>query len=328
MRTNRAVALTCALCLAGCDAVSDFESTVVTRKMIDECADNITNRCADSMIDYRIQSLRSFEFVQSRAVSALLDHSKPAASTQKADVVLLFGEPGWSLYQEATEEARLAEISWLESRRSDFFTRWFKGNALSEEEPVPISFNVDVIQDEIDRLFMEKIKMAGLLPEQSRAVRYAGARQAVDSAVDAALDDAIQALADQRFDSTGSEISEARQVLRLDLNADGGEDAVALISVEERSRKMSSQIIAVFLYDPQEGWTVQDSWFVSAGWVLQPGVVVDGAVQLQATGLETISLKSLSRSETDPLCCPSGESLESYRWNRRSRFFEKIEPAG
>ncbi|WP_248917459.1 LppP/LprE family lipoprotein [Pseudomonas entomophila] len=316
------------LALAGCDAMTDYKLSMARQALREECFGNFTNSCVSKTIDYNIQVLEAVPL---------------AGPKDKEGLIAMFGDKGWALYQEAEEEVKDEVIEVLEKKRPGIFSRWVLGDAQPFDGKGVIEFapsDLQEIKAQVERIYIAKVKAAGLQPDKAAAAKYGEAQSQASTPVApepaaspvvaaepvntpavagnrafVTLDAAMQALIAQETASDGgSEYPEARQQVQLDLNGDGVEDAVVLYTIEGQGGGNSAyQALAAYYHG-------------SDGWQLQQTLVVGGATQLQRAGPETITVKVLSHADDDPRCCPSLETEVKYRWTG-STFAEQPAPS-
>jgi hypothetical protein len=117
------------------------------------------------------------------------------------------------------------------------------------------------------------------------------------------LDRAIKEVAQATIKDGGDEYEEGRQLLNLDLNGDGQEDAIVLFTIEgEGGAQVGYQYLAA-IYHEENGWKPQAT------------IGVEGsATGLTQAGPDTFNLNALTLGPDDALCCPTLEVPQKYRW--------------
>lgn len=311
------------LSLVGCDAVTDFKLSMARQALRQDCFGNFTNACVSKTIDFNINVLESVPL---------------AGPEDKKGIVALFGDEGWNLYEETEEEIKDEVIEVLESKRPGWFSRWFLGDAQPFDGSGVMEFSpseLKMIQDQVSKLFIDKVKAAGLKPNAEAAAKYGGvakepkelnpdtvpllqpapldqltvqtepeqssqqppAQPSVTLA--AAIDNQIT---DEISVDGGSEYQDGRRVVQVDLNGDGAEDAVVLFTIEGQGGGNGSfQILAAFYREPD-------------GWTLKQKIIVGGATEVQVLGPNIFGLQVLTHGADDPMCCPSIENVVKYQW--------------
>lgn len=124
--------------------------------------------------------------------------------------------------------------------------------------------------------------------------------EADEAALKAAID---QMVADEIATDGGSEYDEGRQVLEVDLDGDGVEDAVVLYTIEGQGGGNGSFQTLAALYRDGNSWSAKGK------------TILGGATDLQLLGPNLIGVTVLTHSDEDPRCCPSQESVVKYQWN-------------
>lgn len=317
--------------MVGCDAVTDFKLSMARQDLRQECFGNFTNSCVSKTIDFNINVLESVPL---------------AGPEDKKGIIAMFGDEGWDLYEETEEEVKDRIIEILESKRPGWFSRWFLGDAQPFDGKGVIELypsDLQEIQGEVTKRYIDKVKAAGLQPNAEAAAKYgnvANAPQDQDLAqssitpVEPAPQPMVQAeaappselpqqqpigvpaltlakaienlIANETSTGGGSEYQEGRQVVQVDLNEDGVEDAVVLFTIEGQGGGNGSFQTLAAIYKEPDGWTFKQK------------IVVGGATELQVLGPNIFGLKVLTHGDDDPMCCPSIESVVSYRWTGTS----------
>ena len=335
MKLRLVLAVVSLLGLVGCDAVTDFKLSMARQELRQECFGNFTNTCVSKTIDFNIKVLESLPL---------------SGPNDKKDIIAMFGDKGWDLWEESEQEVKDQVIEALEKIRPGFFSRWFLGDAqpFSEKGVSEISsMEMNRFQERAKVVFITKIKAAGLKPNAEEAAKYIDVKQAlqgtqvsnqhdsithpVQPTVDTqrqtqpqpltagvhalTLPAAIESLvAEETSKDGGSEYKEGRKVIQVDLNGDGAEDAVVLFTIEGQGGGNGSYQTLAALYKEPDGW------------VLKQKVVVGGATEIQALGQNVCGLKVLTHGDDDPMCCPSIESIVKYRWTGTN--FSELTSAG
>ena len=122
---------------------------------------------------------------------------------------------------------------------------------------------------------------------------------------DTSLDAAVTAYIATMDTDGGTEYTEGRQNLKVDLNGDGVMDAAVIFTIEGAGGAQNG-------YQTLEG-------FIHEGnqWKALPGsIVMSGAVQSLANGgVNAVIVETLTRGPDDPDCCPSVQSRQKYFWS-------------
>lgn len=319
MRLRLVVVMAGMLSLFGCDAVTDVKLAMARQELRQECFGNFTNTCVSKTIDFNIEVLESVPLI---------------GPEDKKGLIALFGDKGWGLYEEAEEEVKDKVIEVLKSKRPGLFSRWFLGDAQPFDGKGVIEFTPSDLQEiraQVERVYIDKVKAAGLKPNKEEAAKYSvDSKEASNpssslplpnpvvsaqpnrqessrpgfASYSYTLDGAIQTLIKQETSvDGGSEYQDGRRIVQVDLNGDGEEDAIVLISIEGKGGSNSSyQTLAAF-YHGSEGWSLQEKMIVSGA-----------ATEVQVESQNVVTLKVLNFSENDPMCCPSVISYVKYLW--------------
>lgn len=307
MKLKWAVAMGGVLGLAGCDAVSQFQQARALQELRQECFGNFTNSCVSKTIDYNIGLVEAVPF---------------AAPEDKQAILAMFGDAGWDLYEQAVREVKDDVVSALEASRPGMFSRWILGDAQPFDGKGVMEFSqseLEPIRKRISEVYIARIKAAGLTPNAQAMAHYSAASQPATSTViapeqqpavqpagatDALLKVAIdQMVADEIATDGGSEYDEGRQLLEVDLDGDGVEDAVVLYTIEGQGGGNGSFQTLAALYRDGNSWSAKGK------------TILGGATDLQLLGPNLIGVTVLTHSDEDPRCCPSQESVVKYQWN-------------
>lgn len=312
--------------LAGCgQAANDVRLSLARNELRQNCFGNDTYSCRSQTIDFNQKVLELTDFKNDSA---------------KQGITKLFGDKGWSLYQDVADEFVEEGIDMLEDMRPNIFARVFLGDsqAVSPSGRV-MDFNPEDMADaerDLQRLFSVRAKKAGLQPDANVMREYAQAEAARNgqvassggrgepelnagvattaagpedqppaAAAFAELAGAVDAYIAGMDNDGGEEYAEGRQIVQIDLNGDGDLDAAVLFTIEGAGgSQMAYQTLAAFYHAPN-------------GWRAQGGdVVISGSVRgLSDVGGRTILVDALEQGEDDPRCCPSQAAPQRYQWS-------------
>lgn len=316
MKLKWAVAML-GVALAGCDAVSQFQQAQALQELRQECFGSFTNSCVSKTIDYNIGLVEAVPF---------------AGPEDKKSILAMFGNAGWDLYEQAEREVKDDVVAALEAGRPGLFSRWILGDAQPFDGKGVMEFSrseLEPIRKRISQVYIAKVKAAGLTPNAQAMAQYSAASQppstatapidkpaaqpagASDELLKAAID---QMIADEIATDGGSEYDEGRQVLQVDLNGDGVEDAVVLYTIEGQGGGNGSFQTLAAMYREGNGWNAKGK------------TMLGGATDLQLLGPNLIGVTVLTHSDEDPRCCPSQESVVKYQWSGAA--FAELPDAG
>lgn len=317
--------------LAGCgQAGTDMKLSLARNELRQQCFGNDTYECRNKTIDFNIEVLESYDFKTSEA---------------KKKLVEVFGDDAWDLYKEAVDETIEEGIELFDSNRPNIFARWFMGDsqAVSGKGRFMELTPQDLVS--VDKMilksFTEKAKKAGLKVDPRVAASYGvktessvvvqptnepapptgpGSDEMGESMLPTphfsnvphpTVEKAVEALVgDETVSDGGEEFTDGREILKVDLNGDGQEDAVVLFTIEGKGGAQNGyQTLAVF-YQQQNGWQFKGK------------IVVNGSASgLKQINSEVVSISSLTQGPDDPDCCPSVETPQEYKW-LGNRFLE------
>lgn len=122
-------------------------------------------------IDYNIQVLEAVPL---------------AGPKDKEGLIAMFGDKGWALYQEAEEEVKDEVIEVLEKKRPGIFSRWVLGDAQPFDGKGVIEFapsDLQEIKAQVERIYIAKVKAAGLQPDKAAAAKYGEAQSQASTPV-------------------------------------------------------------------------------------------------------------------------------------------------
>jgi hypothetical protein len=303
-RTGFAVGLT--VLLSGCGVYDDVKFSMARDALRQECMGNFTNSCVSKTIDYNVM---------------LLEHTKAAWLDKESELSAALGSDGGKLWTKLVEERTEQLVDKLESARPGFFSRWFLGDAqpfdgkgmmeLSEQD-------LHGIQTALMAEFVTLGKKQGLTATVNTAktsapqlqvtqapepVAAAPAEAQSDDALNLAINDVITA---EVTKEGGTEYTENRQVIYVDLNGDDQPDAVVLFTIEGQGGGNGSYQSLAGFYRSGAGWAYQGH-----------SAVFGAATDIKPAGPQLVAVTSLTSGPDDPRCCPSVEAVDRYQWNGR-----------
>lgn len=313
MKTRVLLAATAVTLLAGCGAYNEFKLNNAVEEYKQNCFGNYTNECESMLVDTNIITL---EFM------------KTQMSRQKDEMVKSFGDDGYALYLDVSEQVLDRAIKQQGNMRPGWFARWFlgEGQPLSESRNLLLGYeDLQQIRQAIVGKFVAEAKAKGMTPKVAAAPgnQAAPAVQApvvapapvapppvavqtpvtapTSGALDAAITNAVSAAT--REDG-GDEYAQGRQILRADLNGDGQDDALVIYTIEGQGGGNGSFSTLGIFYSNNGDFDFKDS------------TVVSGAVTaLRMLDGNTIGVGSLEVGPDDARCCPTLESEQKYRWD-------------
>ncbi|MDP3858924.1 MAG: hypothetical protein Q8Q73_14305 [Stagnimonas sp.] len=167
-RINRVVPLlTAVLLLSSCDTYQAGKLIYLQETLRQECFGQSTNSCTNRSIKFNIAVLRAND------AETWIPFNEVRTKEQMIEV---FGEAGWMMFEESVNSVRDQAIEHLQSRRPGFFSRWFLG----ERRPLDGGVRAFVgpqdlvpIKHEIQRQFLAQLKESGWTPSPEIAARFA-----------------------------------------------------------------------------------------------------------------------------------------------------------
>lgn len=164
----------------------------------------------------------------------------------------------------------------------------------------------------------EKPAPAPLAIPSTAAAPQSVARETTERAsaeISPELDQVIKTLIDSTATDGGVEYVEGREVLDIDLNGDGQQDALVMFTIEgEGGAQRGYQTLAA-LYHEQGGWKFQGKTFLKGS-----------AAGLSQAGPNLVNVTALTLGPDDADCCPSVEVPQQYKWVG-NHFVETVQPA-
>lgn len=306
--------------LNGCgQPVNDARLTIARQELREQCAGDDTYSCRNKTIDFNIMVLQLTPFKN---------------DIDKAQVVAVFGDKGWDLYQKVADEFVEEGENTFDKMRPNIFARWFFGDSqpVSRQGYVMEYSPQDMVGagHEVERRFFIRAKKEGLTPTEE-AMKAIEARKPqvqvptppsapVNAApgeitpalhsqeitgMDPSLALAITNYTDALDKDGGTENTELRKVVRLDLNNDGAPDAAVIYIIEG-------------VGGAQTGYAFVTGFVQEAGtWrASRESIQIGGSVQslaFEKPGI--IAVDFLTSGPDDPDCCPSVDEHQRFVWS-------------
>ncbi|MBM5459027.1 hypothetical protein H8F21_15775 [Pseudomonas sp. P66] len=160
--------------LAGCgQAANDARLSLALNELRQNCFGNDTYDCRSQTVDFNQKVLELTDFKSDSA---------------KESITKLFGDEGWSLYQDVANEFVEEGIDTLEDMRPNIFARIFMGDS----QPVSpkgrvITFTPEDMAGalaEVQREFSVRAKKEGLKPDEKALRAYAQVEAAINGSGD------------------------------------------------------------------------------------------------------------------------------------------------
>ncbi|WP_147453739.1 hypothetical protein [Pseudomonas prosekii] len=287
--------------LAGCGAYNEFKLNNAVQEYKQNCFGTYTNECESMLVDTNIITL---EFM------------KTQMSRQKDEMVKSFGDEGYALYMDVSEQVLNRAIKQQEDMRPGWFARWFlgEGQPLSESRNLLLGYeDLQQIRQAIVGKFVAEAKAKGMTPKVAAAPAApapvapppVAVQPPVAAPTSGALDTAVtNAISAATREDGGEEYAQGRQILRADLNGDGQDDALVIYTIEGQGGGNGSFSTLGIFYSNNGAFDFKDS------------TVVSGAVTaLRMLDGNTIGVGSLEVGPDDARCCPTLESEQKYRWD-------------
>ncbi|RLU07417.1 hypothetical protein CS078_10390 [Pseudomonas prosekii] len=301
MKTRVLVAAAAVTLLAGCGAYNEFKLNNAVQEYKQNCFGTYTNECESMLVDTNIITL---EFM------------KTQMSRQKDEMVKSFGDEGYALYMDVSEQVLNRAIKQQEDMRPGWFARWFlgEGQPLSESRNLLLGYeDLQQIRQAIVGKFVAEAKAKGMTPKVAAAPAApapvapppVAVQPPVAAPTSGALDTAVtNAISAATREDGGEEYAQGRQILRADLNGDGQDDALVIYTIEGQGGGNGSFSTLGIFYSNNGAFDFKDS------------TVVSGAVTaLRMLDGNTIGVGSLEVGPDDARCCPTLESEQKYRWD-------------
>lgn len=200
--------------LAGCgQAANDVRLSLARNELRQNCFGNDTYDCRSQTVDFNQKVLELTDFKNDNA---------------KEGITKLFGDDGWSLYQDVADEFVEEGIDMLEDMRPNIFARIFFGDS----QPVSpkgrvMDFNPEDMaqaERELQMRFSVRAKKEGLKPDEKALREYAQAQAAENGDVVNNQEGAGEPQLNARIDTRADGGSEPQLNAAIDTSAAGSED--------------------------------------------------------------------------------------------------------
>lgn len=327
--------------LAGCgQAVNDARLSLALNELRQNCFGNDTYSCRSDTVDFNQKVLELTPFKSDAA---------------KEEITKLFGEEGWSLYQDVADEFVDDGVDALEDLRPNIFARIFFGDS----QPVSpkgfvMTFNPEDMGralSEVQKEFSVRAKKAGLKPNDQALRSYQMIADAVNgkgspSSVEPEPNDGSDTLAASPAEpQLNNPVATTRPVVMAQptaaaqsfpeltgainayiagLDTDGGVEYPEGRQIIQVDLNGDGELDAAVLYTIEGSGgsqtayqTLSAFYHAPEGWQAQGGdAAISGAVrEARDVGSRTIFIDALVQGDDDPRCCPTQPYPQRFQWS-------------
>jgi len=327
--------------LAGCgQAANDVRLSLALNELRQNCFGNDTYSCRSDTVSFNQKVLELTDF-KSDAV--------------KENISKLFGDEGWSLYQEVADEFVEDGLDALEDLRPNIFARIFFGDSQPmSPKGFVMTFNPEDMGRALSEVQMEfsvRAKKAGLKPDDQALRSYQMIADALDGkggsssgepepnagvdtmaagpaepqlnnpvATPASIVEVHPTAAAQSF----PELTGAINAYIAGLDTDGGVEYPEGRQIIQVDLNGDGELDAAVLYTIEGSGgsqtayqTLSAFYHAPEGWQAQGGdAVISGAVrEARDVGSRTIFIDALVQGGEDPRCCPTQPYPQRFQWS-------------
>ncbi|MFB4249268.1 hypothetical protein [Pseudomonas idahonensis] len=327
--------------LAGCgQPANDVRLSLALNELRQNCFGNDTYGCRSDTVDFN------------QKVLELTDFKNDAA---KENITKLFGDEGWSLYQDVADEFVEDGLDALEDLRPNIFARIFLGDSQPmSPKGFVMTFNPEDMGralSDIQKEFSVRAKKAGLKPDDQALRSYQMIADALNGkggfssgepepnfgvdtlatgpaepqlnnpvATSASVVEAHSTAAAQSF----PELTGAINAYIAGLDTDGGVEYPEGRQIIQVDLNGDGELDAAVLYTIEGSGgsqtayqTLSAFYHAPEGWQAQGGdAAISGAVrEARDIGSRTIFIDALVQGDEDPRCCPTQPYPQRFQWS-------------